>query len=148
MPAVHRILIADPIHEKARSLLASRPGFEVTVATGLTRSIARSTASRSSKGPEAHEANADGVTFIAFDLRLLDVGVGSNEPIPCKARLSRGSIASCSRDPTSESALRSATQKFSWVGGGTVNEPLIAHQLINAAWASFTAAELFGHSHV
>ena len=35
MPAVHRILIADPIHEKARSLLASRPGFEVAVATGL-----------------------------------------------------------------------------------------------------------------
>ena len=35
MPAVHRILIADSIHEQARSLLASRPGFEVTVATGL-----------------------------------------------------------------------------------------------------------------
>src|SRR6476661_6215421 len=35
MPAVHRILVADPIHEQARSFLASRPGFEVAVATGL-----------------------------------------------------------------------------------------------------------------
>ncbi len=36
MPPVHRILIADPIHEQAQSLLASRPGFEVAVATGLS----------------------------------------------------------------------------------------------------------------
>lgn len=36
MPPVHRILIADPIHEHAQSLLASRPGFEVAVATGLS----------------------------------------------------------------------------------------------------------------
>ncbi|MGB6441108.1 MAG: phosphoglycerate dehydrogenase, partial [Methyloceanibacter sp.] len=35
MPAVHRILVADPIHEQARSFLASQPGFEVAVATGL-----------------------------------------------------------------------------------------------------------------
>ena len=34
MPS-HRILIADPIHERAKSLLVSRPGFEVTIATGL-----------------------------------------------------------------------------------------------------------------
>ena len=33
---MHRILVADPIHEEAHSVLASRPGFEVTVATGLT----------------------------------------------------------------------------------------------------------------
>jgi D-3-phosphoglycerate dehydrogenase / 2-oxoglutarate reductase len=32
----HRILIADPIHEQAHKLLASRPGFEVAVATGLS----------------------------------------------------------------------------------------------------------------
>ena len=36
MPPVHRILIADSIHEQAQSLLASRPGFEVAVATGLS----------------------------------------------------------------------------------------------------------------
>ncbi len=35
IPPEHRILIADPIHEQARSLLASRPGFDVAVATGL-----------------------------------------------------------------------------------------------------------------
>jgi len=35
MSSVHRILIADPIHEQAKSLLTSRPGFEVAVATGL-----------------------------------------------------------------------------------------------------------------
>jgi hypothetical protein len=35
MPSVHRILIADPIHEQAQNLLLSRPGFEVAVATGL-----------------------------------------------------------------------------------------------------------------
>jgi D-3-phosphoglycerate dehydrogenase len=35
MSSVHRILIADPIHEQAKSLLDSRPGFEVAVATGL-----------------------------------------------------------------------------------------------------------------
>ena len=35
MPSLHRILIADPIHEQAQKLLASRPGFEVIVATGL-----------------------------------------------------------------------------------------------------------------
>ena len=36
MPSsLHRILIADPIHEQAQKLLASRPGFEVVVATGL-----------------------------------------------------------------------------------------------------------------
>jgi hypothetical protein len=29
MFSVHRILIADPIHEQAQILLASRPGFEV-----------------------------------------------------------------------------------------------------------------------
>src|SRR6185503_1739438 len=34
MPSVHRILIADAIHEQAQKLLASRPGFEVAVATG------------------------------------------------------------------------------------------------------------------
>ena len=100
------------------------------------------------KGPEAHEANADGVAFIAFDLRLLDVGVGSNEPTPCKARLSRRSIASCSRDPTFGKRFEERHPEIFVGGGGTVNEPLIAHQLINAAWASLTAAELFGHSHV
>ena len=31
----HRILVAEPINEQARSLLASRPGFDVVVATGL-----------------------------------------------------------------------------------------------------------------
>ena len=35
MPSVYRILIADPIHEQARNLLTSRPGFEVAIATGL-----------------------------------------------------------------------------------------------------------------
>jgi D-3-phosphoglycerate dehydrogenase len=35
MPSVHRILIADPIHEEAKNLLLSRPGFEVAIATGL-----------------------------------------------------------------------------------------------------------------
>ena len=35
MPSVHRILIADPIHEQAQNLLLARPGFEVAVATGL-----------------------------------------------------------------------------------------------------------------
>jgi D-3-phosphoglycerate dehydrogenase len=35
MPSVYRLLIADPIHEQARNLLASRSGFEVAVATGL-----------------------------------------------------------------------------------------------------------------
>ena len=35
MPPERRILIADPIHERAQSLLASRPGFGVAVATGL-----------------------------------------------------------------------------------------------------------------
>jgi D-3-phosphoglycerate dehydrogenase len=35
MPPEHRILIADPIHEQAQSLLASRPGFDVAIATGL-----------------------------------------------------------------------------------------------------------------
>ncbi len=35
MSSVHRILIADPIHEQAQNLLVSRPGFEVAVATGL-----------------------------------------------------------------------------------------------------------------
>src|SRR4030095_6267596 len=33
--SLHRILIADPIHEQAQKLLASRPGFEVVVATGV-----------------------------------------------------------------------------------------------------------------
>ena len=32
----YRLLIADPIHEQAKSLLASRPGFDVTVATDLS----------------------------------------------------------------------------------------------------------------
>jgi D-3-phosphoglycerate dehydrogenase / 2-oxoglutarate reductase len=32
----HRLLIADPIHEQAKSLLASRPGFYVSVATDLS----------------------------------------------------------------------------------------------------------------
>src|SRR5215510_11788628 len=36
IPTMHRILIADPIHEQAQKLLASRPGFEVAVATGLS----------------------------------------------------------------------------------------------------------------
>jgi D-3-phosphoglycerate dehydrogenase len=35
MPSVHRILIADPIHEQAQNLLLARSGFEVTVATGF-----------------------------------------------------------------------------------------------------------------
>ena len=35
---MHRILIADPIHEQAHKLLASRPGFEVAVATGSSES--------------------------------------------------------------------------------------------------------------
>ena len=35
MSSVHRILIADPIHEQAKTFLTSRPGFEVAVATGL-----------------------------------------------------------------------------------------------------------------
>ena len=35
MPSVHRILIADPIHEQAQNLLLARPGFEVAVAAGL-----------------------------------------------------------------------------------------------------------------
>jgi D-3-phosphoglycerate dehydrogenase / 2-oxoglutarate reductase len=38
MPSVHQILIADPIHEQAQKFLASRPGFEVVVATGLNES--------------------------------------------------------------------------------------------------------------
>src|SRR5215813_7156101 len=33
---MHRILIADAIHEQAHKLLASRSGFEVAVATGLS----------------------------------------------------------------------------------------------------------------
>ena len=32
----YKLLIADPIHEQAKSLLASRPGFDVTVATDLS----------------------------------------------------------------------------------------------------------------
>jgi D-3-phosphoglycerate dehydrogenase len=36
MPRTHRILIADAIHEQARSLLASQPGFEIALATGLS----------------------------------------------------------------------------------------------------------------
>src|SRR5215471_2449949 len=32
---MHRILLADPIHERAKDILASRSGFEVTVAVGL-----------------------------------------------------------------------------------------------------------------
>jgi len=36
IPTMHRILIADLIHEQAQKFLASRPAFEVAVATGLT----------------------------------------------------------------------------------------------------------------
>ena len=32
----HRILVADPINEQAQSLVASRPGFDVVVATDLS----------------------------------------------------------------------------------------------------------------
>src|SRR6516165_3534477 len=32
---MHRILLADPIHERAKDILVSRSGFEVTVAAGL-----------------------------------------------------------------------------------------------------------------
>ena len=35
IPMMHRILVADPIHEQAHKFLASRPGFEVVVATAL-----------------------------------------------------------------------------------------------------------------
>ena len=38
MSSVYRLLLADPIHEQARNLLASRPGFEVAVACRLTGS--------------------------------------------------------------------------------------------------------------
>jgi len=38
MSSVYRLLLGDPIHEQARNLLASRPGFEVAVACRLTGS--------------------------------------------------------------------------------------------------------------
>jgi len=38
MPTTKQILVADPIHEQGRAMLAARPGFGVDVATGLNES--------------------------------------------------------------------------------------------------------------
>ena len=85
MSLAPRILIADPIHEQGRTLLASRPGFVVDVETQLdeavlckriadydaliVRSKTRVTAAVTAAGERLKTIGRAGDQIAAFDLK-------------------------------------------------------------------------------